>query len=90
MRKKILAAVLAAATALSLAAPAFDEEAKETNVVYLGVEGYGTLTREDMDAFVHRFFVNGAEKTYKVSAENNYAVQNVLAEGYVFDITVED
>lgn len=40
--------------------------------------------------FVHRFFVDGKEETYLVSAENNYAIQNILAEGYVFDITVAD
>ena len=38
--------------------------------------------------FIHRFSVNGEVKTAKVSADNNYALQNVLAEGYVYDITV--
>ncbi len=66
-------------------------------VVYVGVEGYGTfacmsssrfdtiIPKEDM---IHRFFVDGEEKTAKVSADNNYALQNLMNEGYVYNITV--
>lgn len=58
--------------------------------VYLGVSGYGTADAADKDNFEHRFSVKGEEVAYKVSNKDNYTINNVLAEGYVFDLVVED
>ncbi len=70
-----------------LAAP--DDTENIYNAVYLGVVAYGTVAAADKDTFEHRFSVNGAELIYRVSNANNYAINNVLAEGYVFDLIVE-
>lgn len=64
--------------------------------VYRGVVGYGTAAAdrngnlENLKNFTYYFDVNGTEKIYKISPDNNFALNNMLAEGYVFDITVED
>ena len=65
-------------------------DGEHANAVYLGVVGYGTVTSKEKDNFIHRFFVNGEEKTAKVSTADNYALQNKLAEGYVYSITAAD
>lgn len=64
--------------------------------VYRGVVGYGTNAAarngslDNLKNFTYYFDVNGTEKIYKVSSDNNFALNNLLAEGYVFDITVKD
>ena len=69
-----------------------ESEAQEYQAVYLGVQGYGTVTKDEKESFVHRFSVDGTEMDFTVATgeEENYVIQNVLSEGYVFDITVED
>lgn len=64
--------------------------------VYRGVVGYGTKAAdrkgslENLKNFTYYFDVNGIEKIYKISPKDNFALNNLLAEGYVFDITVEN
>ena len=99
--KKRLCSLLLVLTMLStlLVAPASALEADSTDTagaaaayVYLGVKDYGTVSTKDpgRDNFVHRFFTNGGEVEYTVSADNRYAIQNTLQEGYVYNLTVED
>ena len=99
--KKRLCSLLLVLTMLStlLVAPASALEADSTDTagaaaayVYLGVKDYGTVSTKDpgKDNFVHRFFTGGGEVEYTVSADNRYAIQNTLQEGYVYNLTVED
>lgn len=70
-----------------------------TQATYLGVKDYGldTTNRDTMDDFLYRFDVDGTESVYKVSngtkdEEGNFdsPIQNVLKEGYQYNITIED
>lgn len=95
MKKRTISAFLVLSLILQLSAPCFAEAEptdKENifNAVYLGIVGYGTVTSEDKNNFEHRFSVNGNEVIYKVSNVNDYALNNILAEGYVFNLVVEN
>lgn len=97
MTRRMIAAILTVCLLMSLSAGAVAVEEPKAklqgtiyeNAIYLGVENYGTVSSSNKDNFDHRFSVNGTEVKYKVSNANNYALQNVLAEGYVFDIDVD-
>ncbi|MBQ9345997.1 MAG: S-layer homology domain-containing protein, partial [Oscillibacter sp.] len=63
--------------------------------VYLGLEGYGTVTKEQRDEFRYRFFVDGAEVRYGCDngppgedGTNRYALQNRLEEGGLYQFRV--
>lgn len=58
--------------------------------VYLGVEGYGTVTAAQRDSFRHRFSVCGQTKLFRISAAGGYAIQNQMEEGNFYRITVEN
>ena len=59
--------------------------------VYLGVENYGTVTKNEKESFKHRFFIDGDIKTYTIPADGSkFEIQNQLQEGYIYDITVKD
>ena len=59
--------------------------------VYLGVENYGTVTKNEKESFKHRFFIDGDIKTYTSPADGGkFEIQNQLQEGYIYDITVKD
>ena len=59
--------------------------------VYLGVENYGTVTKNEKESFKHRFFIDGDIKTYTIPADGGkFEIQNQLQEGYIYDITVKD
>ena len=73
-----------------LAAAEQIEKKKIYNAVYLGVKNYGNVLAKDKDNFEHRFNVDGEEVVYKVSNKDDYAINNILAEGYVFDLVVEN
>ena len=101
MKQKLCALLLSASMLSSLAVPAFAVDAAETNappsqtpgedVVYLGVENYGKVTRDEKETFKHRFFVDGAEKTFTIPADGGkFEIQNKLQEGYIYDVTIED
>ena len=72
MKKRTGALLLALVMLLSLMAPAASAAETDGTVeaVYLGIEGYGTVTSKQKDDFVHRFFADGQEMTCKVSSEN--------------------
>lgn len=76
-------------------------EAAKTSreAVYLGVENYGAekTNKERKDDFRYRFEVEGREKILSIDggaldAQGNcaYPIQNVLKEGYSYEITVSD
>ena len=101
MKQKLCALLLSASMLSSLAVPAFAVDASETNappsqtpgedVVYLGVENYGKVTKDEKETFKHRFFVDGAEKTFTIPADGGkFEIQNKLQEGYFYDVTIED
>lgn len=90
MLKKLCAALLSLSMIYSIAVvpAAAEERSTVSQAVYLGVENYGTLDRDSMDTFTHCFWNDGVTVKYQVSTANNYKVQNVLQEGYLYDLTV--
>ena|GEM_PF-1250951 len=60
------------------------------NVVYMGVKNYGTLSADFKDYYTHRFFNNGSIIECPVLRDDNYTLQNKLAEGYVYNIKIEN
>lgn len=96
MKKKLCALLLSASMLSSLAVPAFAAEsgaslkgAAGDDAIYLGVKNYGTVTSEDKENFVHRFFVDGQEKTFTIPADGGkFEIQNKLQEGYIYDVTI--
>ncbi len=80
------------------AVPAFastpDAPESIKHAVYLGIQDYGAVNDKDpgLASFVHKFFVDGEIRSYIVATGENelYALQNILNEGYVYDITVEN
>jgi len=92
MLKKLCAAFLSFFMLCSMAVvPAAAEGSSDVSqAVYLGVQNYGTVTSSSKDTFVHRFWKDGTILEYQVSNANNYAVQNTLQEGYLYDLTVSE
>ena len=66
------------------------QQAVYNNVVYMGVKNYGTQSADLKDYYIHRFFNNGSIMEYPVLRDDNYSLQNKLAEGYVYNIKVEN
>lgn len=71
----------------------------EMKVTYLGVMNYGAeeTNKDNKNDFSYRFEADGKELIFKVDngakdAEGNYdyAIQNVLKEGYTYTVTVKD
>ncbi|MFB0971808.1 MAG: hypothetical protein QMB54_02375, partial [Neofamilia sp.] len=60
------------------------------NVVYLGLKDYNKAEFKNKDNFLHKFSINGTEQTYKLSKVGNYELQNILDEGYVYDIKYDE
>ena len=67
-----------------------EKEGVFLNSVYLGVKDYGTLSANTKDYFTHRFFCDGSIVEYPVLRDDTYTLQNKLAEGYIFNIKVEN
>lgn len=67
-----------------------ETQEKYNGVVYLGIEGYGTLSKEVKDSYKHKFFVNGKTESYTVLSDPAYSIQNKLAEGYIYDINIQN
>lgn len=63
------------------------------HAVYLGVQDYGAVSDQapGLANFLHRFSVDGQVRAYPVSTgeAEGYALQNLLNEGYVYDVTVQ-
>lgn len=91
MKKSLISVFLMLSVLISLVMPGFASGTvtKVSNAVYLGVVGYGTVEAGNKDNFQYRFSVDGKEVIYRVSNGNGYAINNILAEGYVFDLAVE-
>lgn len=91
MKERVISNLLVLFLVMSMFTPCFAEAAtKISNAVYLGVVGYGTVQSDNKDNFEYRFSVDGKEDTYKVSTADDYAINNVLAEGYIFDLVVKN
>lgn len=91
MKERVISNLLVLFLVMSMFTPCFAEAAtKISNAVYLGVVGYGTVQSDNKDNFEYRFSVDGKEDTYKVSNADDYAINNVLAEGYIFDLIVKN
>jgi len=67
--------------------------------VYLGVKDYGLeeTNKDNKDDFQYRFDVDGNEEIYRVSngtkdkdGNYDYPIQNVLKEGYRYNVTIND
>lgn len=93
MKKKSLALTLVLIIILSLGSQYYADtniiKSKISNAVYLGVVGYNTIDSDYKDSFQHRFSINGKEKNFKISNNNDYAINNLLAEGYIFDLYLD-
>lgn len=91
MKKRFLAILLVLVLFISIGTPYFAEENTEEipNAVYLGVAGYNTIDSNYKDNFEHRFSVDGNERLLKVSNKDDYAFNNLLAEGYVFNLSID-
>lgn len=72
---------------------------RTAEAVYLGVENYGAeeVNADTKDSFSYRFEVDGKEESLKVDngvtdeeGEYTYPIQNLLKEGYTYDIQIED
>ena len=57
--------------------------------VYLGVEHYGSVDAAQKDAFRYRFSTGGETVTYAIAPDAAYTIQNLLEEGGVYALTVE-
>ncbi len=60
------------------------------SAVYIGIKDYNKNPAIKSDTFVHRFFVDGVEKNFVIEKNPDYVVQNTLAEGYIFDIGIQN
>ena len=69
-----------------------DREMQEKKAIYLGVNNWGAAeTKKERAAhFRYRFLVNGLEKHFTGSCENDYALQNALKVGYPYCVTISD
>lgn len=72
---------------------------KVMDAVYLGVENYGSekVNKDNKNKFSYRFEIDGKEKVLKIDngvkneqGEYTYPIQNVLKEGYSYQITVKN
>lgn len=68
----------------------------ETKAIYLGVDKYGEedTNKDHIADFQYRFEIDGKETLFHIESkpeeENPYPIQNVLKEGYPYEITVSD
>ena len=96
MKKRTGALLMALVMIFGLMAPAASavETGTAVEAVYLGVKDMAALNVKnsgvDESDFVHLFFVDGEEEEYTIADTKEYAIQNKLMEGYIYNITVED
>lgn len=96
-KKKIFLTIL---TVLLFATCGCANQKKQVKeAVYLGVENYGSeeVNKDEKDNFSYRFEVKGKEKILKIDngvknsdEEYEYPIQNLLKEGYSYEIQIED
>lgn len=96
-KKKVFVSLLSAILLLSCGCT--NQGTKTTEAVYLGVENYGAeeVNADTKDTFSYRFEVDGKEESLKVDngtmdeeGEYTYPIQNLLKEGYTYEIRIED
>lgn len=94
MKKKIYSILVSLCMFTNFILPAYavDTNVQNYQAVYLGVENYGSLSRDNMSWFRHRFSINGQSYfTYTIPDNGGaYTIQNKLQEGYVYNITVQN
>ena len=94
MKKKIYSILVSLCILTNFILPAYavDTNVQNYQAVYLGVENYGSLSRDNMSSFRHRFSIDGQGYfTYTITDNNGvYTIQNKLQEGYVYNITVQN
>lgn len=87
MKKKIYSILVSLCMFTNFILPAYavDTNVQNYQAVYLGVENYGSLSRDNMSWFRHRFSINGQSYfTYTIPDNGGaYTIQNKLQEGYV-------
>lgn len=95
-KKKVFVCLL---SVILLSCGCTNQGTRTTEVVYLGVENYGAeeINADTKDTFSYRFEVNGKEESLKVDngamdeeGEYTYPIQNLLKEGYTYEIRIED
>ena len=90
MKRSLVLSILCILNMTILPVYAADTNTQNCQAVYLGVENYGSLNRNSMDSFHHRFSINGQSYSYIIPNDGGvYTTQNKLQEGYVYDITVQ-
>jgi hypothetical protein len=87
----ILLALCMLATVFPCAAFAAGEETLEA--VYLGIQDYGkqsadTVKAPEFDGYL--FSVDGKTQNYKIRQTEDFTIQSVLQEGYIYSLTVSD
>lgn len=75
---------------LTLSRPTQGQELQLDHAVYLGIQNYGSVSQSQKDNFKHNFFLENQQTAYQISPINNYAIQNLLSEGYVYDLLLEN
>lgn len=94
MKKRFLFVSLVLSLLMMIVTSCFASEtilgAGASAAVYLGVVDYGIVQGGDKDSFRYRFSIDGDEVIYGVSNVNDYEINNILAEGYVFNLTIEE
>lgn len=91
-REFIELAGLGATSLLTSAGCSFMSRGETTisDAIYRGVKDYGSLSADDKDSFIHLFEVDNHEEQYTIAHDDAYALQNVLQEGYTFNLEVQD
>lgn len=96
-QKRIMIALLS--TVLLMISGCTNQKKQVTDAVYLGIENYGAeeVNKDTKDNFFYRFEVDGKEESFKIDngtmdeeGEYDYALQNLLKEGYSYEIQIED
>lgn len=90
MKKRLFAVLLMGVVAAAGLCGCAGHTEQRMQAVYLGVEDYGRVEFKDAANFRYRFFADGTETLRKVSVRDDYAVQNALAEGYAYLLTLQD
>ena len=96
MSKKLLGILLTLCMLTSVfpcAAFAAGEADESVEAVYLGIEGYGKVdadTVKDPEFDGYLFSVDGKTQNYKVAQTEDYSIQSVLQEGYIYSLSIND
>lgn len=88
MKQRLVLLILCILNMTIIPTYAADANTQKYQAVYLGVENYGSLNRNSMDLFRHRFCINGQPYSYIIPNNGGaYTIQDKLQEGYVYNRT---